>query len=270
MPDDVLTSDRAITWVARTGYAARGIVYVLVGSLTTLAAFGQGGQTTGSRGALQSVLTAPFGTVMLLLLAVGLANYALWRCIQAIRDPDHHGSSLKGLTIRAALLVSSITHLVLAGFAVMTIFTISASSGGSEDTTRSTVGWLMSQPYGRWLVGFLGLVIGGVGLAHHIKAWKIDFDRLFDMPARFRHAAYPMFRFALTVRGLVFMIVGGLFVTAAYQVNPEQAGGTAEALNTLREQPFGIWLLGTVAIGLFAFGLYSFLEAAYRRVEPSA
>lgn len=270
MAGNALTSDRTITGVARTGYAARGIVYVLVGGLTALAAFGQGGQTTGSRGALLSVLTAPFGRVLLLMVALGLVSYALWRCIQAIKDTDHHGKNPKGLAIRAGLMASAVTHLMLAAFAVTTIFTIGGSSGGSEGSTESTVGWLMSQPYGRWLVGAFGVIIGGVGLAHHIKAWRTDFDRLFDMPTRSRHWAYPMFRFALTVRGLVFMIVGGLFVTAAWQVNPEQAGGTAEALNTLREQPFGRWLLGTVAIGLFAFGLYSFLEAAYRRVEPSA
>lgn len=270
MPGKALTSDRTITAIARTGYAARGILYMLVGGLTVLAVLGQGGQTTGSRGAMQSVLAAPFGTVMLLLLALGLVCYALWRGIQAIRDPDHHGTSPQGLAIRAGLMASAVTHLILATFSVMITFTIDTSGGGSESSTQGTVGWVMSQPHGRWMISGVGVLFGVVGLAHHIKAWKTDFDRSFDMPTRSRHWAYPMFRFALTIRGLVFMIVGGLFVAAAYQINPEQAGGTNEALNTLRAQPFGRWLLGTVATGLFAFGLYSGLEAMYRRVNPSA
>ena len=65
------------------------------------------------------------------------------------------------------------------------------------------------------------------------------------------------------------MIVGSLFIIAAYQYNPSQAGGTAEALNTLRHQAFGQWLLAFVAIGLFAFGVYSLLTAIYRRINPS-
>lgn len=262
-------SHRAIIVLARTGYAARGIVYLLVGGLTILAAFGQGGQTTGSQGALKSVLTAPLGTVLLLLLALGLVSYALWRSIQAIKDPDHHGTTPKGIAIRAGLLGSAAAHLVLAAFSVMVVVTIGASSGGSESSTQSTVDWLMSQPFGRWLVGSLGLAIGSIGLVYHLKAWKTDFDDEFDMPTRSRHWAFPMFRFGLTIRGIVFMIVGGLFVAAAYQINPEQAGGTAQALDTLREQPFGKWLLATVAVGLIAFGLYSFLQTLYGRVNPS-
>lgn len=262
-------SDSALICLARIGYAARGIVYLLVGGLTTLAAFDQGGQTTGSPGALKSVLTAPLGTVLLFLLTLGLVSYALWRGIQAIKDTDHHGTTPKGIAIRAGLAGSAISHIVLAVIAAMAVTTIGGSSGGSEESTQSAVGWLMSQPYGRWLVGATGLVLGTIGLVHHLKAWKTDFDDEFDMPEHSRHWVFPMFRFGLTARGIVFMIVGGLFVAAAYQINPEQAGGTTQALNALREQPYGKWLLGGVAIGLFAFGLYSFLAALYGRVNPS-
>lgn len=264
------TSDNVIVCLARTGYAARGIVYLLVGGLAILAAFGRGGETTGSPGALKSVLTAPLGTWLLLILGLGLVCYSLWRGIQAIMDPDRYGTSPKGLAIRAGFLGSALSHLVLAGFSVMMIFAIGDSSGGSEGSTQNTVDWLMSQPYGRWLVGSLGLAIGGIGLVYHLKAWRTDFDDCFDMPTRSRYWAFPVFRFGLTVRGIVFMIVGALFVIAAYQFNPEKAGGTAEVMSTLREQPFGKWLLATVAIGLFAFGVYSFLEAVFGRVKPSS
>ncbi|WP_347331605.1 DUF1206 domain-containing protein [Marinimicrobium locisalis] len=269
MSGNASTSDSVIVCLARTGYAARGIVYLLVGGLATLAAFGRGGETTGSPGALKSVMTAPLGTWLLLILALGLLCYALWRGIQAIMDPDQNGTDLKGLAIRAGLLGSALSHLVLAGLSVMMIFAIGASSSGSEGSTQSTVNWLMGQPFGRWLVASVGLVIVGIGVVHHIRAWSTDFDEEFDMPSRSRYWAFPLFRFGLTVRGLVFMIVGGLFVAAAYHFNPEQAGGTGEALNTLRAQPFGKWLFATVAIGLFAFGAYSALAAVFGRVKPS-
>lgn len=259
----------AITFLARMGYAARGIVYLLVGGLAALAVVGPKGQTEGSRGALQWVLDAPLGDFLLGAIAVGLLGYSMWRSIQAVKDPDHHGTDAKGLAIRASLLVSAVTHIILAFFAAKLIFTFGGSSeggGGSE----SGAGWLMSQPYGRWLVGGVGLLLIGAGVAHVYKGWKAKFDKHFDMPASTQAWAYPVCRFGLAVRGLVFVIIGGFFLLAAYKFNSEKAGGIAEVFTTLREQPFGAWLLAFVAIGLFAFGAYSVLEAIYRRVnEPS-
>tara|TARA_R110002110_G_scaffold10201_7_gene49940 strand:- start:2057 stop:2356 length:300 start_codon:yes stop_codon:yes gene_type:complete len=80
--------------------------------------------------------------------------------------------------------------------------------------------------------------------------------------------AYPICRFGLMIRGLVFMIVGTFFIIAAYRVNPNEAGGIAEVFDTFRKQPFGTPLMVFVSVGLFAFGAYSILEAFYRRVNP--
>ncbi|MDN7133779.1 DUF1206 domain-containing protein [Halomonas sp. MC140] len=258
----------AITLFARMGYAARGIVYVLVGGLAALAAFGQGGQTEGSRGALERVLTAPFGKVLLGIIAVGLLGYAMWRTIQALKDADHHGNDAKGLAIRAGLMVSGVTHILLAFFAASLIFQFGGSSGGSEGGSQGMAGWLMQQPFGRWLVGAVGLVLIGAGVAHAIKGYKAKFHKHFDMPIKTQRWAYPICRFGLVTRGVVFVILGTLFLLAAYHINPSQAGGTAEVFSTLRSQAYGQWLLAIVAVGLFAFGLYSILAAIYRQINP--
>lgn len=261
----------AISAFARMGYASRGLVYILVGGLAALTAIGQGGQAEGSRGALEAVLGAPFGKVMLGIIVVGLLGYAMWRCIQAFKDPDRHGTSAKGLVIRAGLFVSAITHTLLAFFAASLIFRFlsSGSSGGSSGGSEGMASWLMQQPFGRWLVAAAGIAIIGAGIAHAVKGYKAKFDKHFAMPSRTQTWAYPICRFGLVVRGLVFVIVGSLFIIAAYQFDPNEAGGTAEAFNTLRSQAFGQWLFGFVAIGLLAFGCYSILAAIYRRVDPS-
>jgi hypothetical protein len=259
----------AVRWMARMGYAARGIVYLLVGGLAALAAFGQGGQTTGSRGALERLITAPLGDVILAALAVGLTGFSLWRCVQALRDTDHHGLGPKGLTVRVGLLVSAVTHLLLAVFAVSLIFAF--GGGGSDgDSEKSIASWLMRQPFGRWLVAVVGMVMIGVGIAHAVKGAVAHFDRHFDMPATTQLWAYPICRFGLITRGLVFIIAGGFFLLAAHQLDPDEAGGMAEVFDSFRNQPYGTWLIASVAVGLFAFGLYSLLEAIYRRVEPDA
>lgn len=258
----------AITLLARAGYGARGIVYLLVGGLAALAAFGQGGQTTDSHGALERILAAPLGNVMIGAMVVGLLGFALWRSIQAIKDTDHHGVTARGILIRSGLLVSAISHTMLAVFAASLIFTLGGSSGGSDSSAAGIAGWLMSQSYGQWLVAGVGVALAGVGVAHGIKAIKTQFDRHFNMPTQVKYWAYPVCRFGLVIRGLVFVIVGAFFIIAAYELDPEEAGGIAEVFNTLRSQAFGQSLLAFVAIGLFAFGIYSWLEAVYRRIKP--
>lgn len=270
MANSMKTPDHrdAIKLFARMGYASRGIVYMLVGGLAALAAFGQGGQTEGSRGALERVLIAPFGKILLGIIAVGLVGYAMWRTIQAVKDVDHHGNDAKGLAIRAGLLASAITHILLAFFAATLIFQFAGSSGDSGGGSQGMAGWLMQLPFGRWLVGGVGLVMMGVGIAHAFKGYQAKFDKHFEMPTQTQQWAYPICRFGLVIRGLVFLIVGSFFIIAAYQFNPEQAGGIAEVFSTLRSQIYGKWLLGFVALGLFAFGLYSVLAAIYRRINP--
>lgn len=272
MAKDTPATDQydALSLFARAGYAARGIVYLLIGGLAALAAFGQGGQTEGSQGALERLLIAPGGTVLLGAMAFGLLGYATWRTIQAVKDTDHHGLGAKGIAIRTGLLVSAVTHVLLAVFAVNLIFHFAASSGSSGGGSQGMATWLMKLPYGPWIVGAVGLTFIGAGIAHAVKGWKSQFDRHFNMPTKTQQWAYPICRFGLATRGLVFVLVGSFFIIAAYQFNPDEAGGLAEVFSTLRSQMFGKWLLAFVATGLFAFGLYSLLEALYRRVNPAS
>lgn len=238
-----------------------------MGGLASLAIFGQGGETTGSKGALQSLLTAPAGDVLLVAIAIGLVGYGVWRCLQAILDADAHGTGAKGLVIRAGLLVSAVTHTLLAFFAISLVFTLGQGGGGGGG--QGVAGWLMKQPFGQWLVGIAGALIIGAGIAHIIKAVKGGFDRHFDMDESTKRWAYPICRFGLATRGVVFMIVGGLFILAAWHASPGEAGGISEVFSLLGHQIYGRVLLGIMATGLFAFGLYSLLLSAYRRIDPN-
>ncbi|OUL20587.1 hypothetical protein BV378_29725, partial [Nostoc sp. RF31YmG] len=60
-------------WVerlARFGYASKGVVYGIVGLLASQAAFGTGGRTTDTKGALQTLVEQPFGKFLLALVAI--------------------------------------------------------------------------------------------------------------------------------------------------------------------------------------------------------
>lgn len=253
--------------LARAGYASRGIVFIIVGCLAALAALGEGGSTTDSRGALVTVLTAPFGEVWLTALAAGLMCFAAWRAVQALLDADAHGTSFKGLVIRAGLAVSGITYTSLGVVALSMVFGWGLGGGGGS--SESWTAELLSQPAGAWMVTLVGAAIIGVGIAHFVKAWKASFERHFAMTQRERAVITPMSRFGLGARGVAFLIVGALFIAAAIQHDPSKAGGLSDAFRALQQQPFGPTLLATLAFGLIAFGAYGIIEALYRRVGIS-
>lgn len=255
--------EKKLKLLARFGYSARGIVYLIIGGFAVLAALGNGGGTKTTRGALTTILSQPFGDLLLGLVTVGLVGYAGWRALQGIFDTDHHGTGAKGLAIRAGLLTSAVTHLLLAFWAVSAIFRWGAGSEGSQDWTVL----MMRQPFGQVLVAAIGVIIVGVGLAHIWKGVGEKFRRYLQWDDETARWACPVSKFGLIARGVVFGIIGGFLIIAALQTDPSEARGLGEALDTLRRQPFGRWLLGIVALGLAAFGIYSFIEGVYRRIN---
>ncbi len=262
-------TNRRLALLAHSGYAARGVVYLIVGGLAVLAACGKGGQTTDTRGALTTLLTQPFGKVLLGTVALGLIGYALWRVVQALADVDHHGTGPKGLAIRAGLLVSAATHTLLAVFALSLIFGWGSSMGdsGGGSGAQNWTAWLLQQPFGRWLVGLVGLAIVGAGVAHMIKGYRARFKKYLQMGPATLERVSPVCRFGLIARGVVFLIIGGFLIVAAVEFNSAEARGLQGALRTLQQQPYGWILLGIVALGLVAFGVYSLIEAWYRRID---
>lgn len=256
-----------LEWIARLGYSARGVVYLIVGWLALVAAFGSG-QTTDTKGSLRHLLQQPMGEVLLGIIAVGLVCYGVWRFVQAIWDADRHGTDAKGLTIRIGLLVSCITHLALAVFALSLIF--GWGTGGSGDSAQNWSAKLMSHAYGRWAVLAFGLAVIGAGLAHIHKGWTAKFKKRFAMDGDTMRWTKPICQFGLIARGVVFLIIGGFFGIAAWQYDPSKARGLDGALEAVQQQPFGPYLLGVVALGLVAFGVYSILESFYRRIGSPA
>lgn len=261
-----------IAWLARSGYAARGVVYLIVGGLAVLAALGGGGRTTDSEGALRTILQQPFGEVLLALVGLGLVGYAIWRLVQAIADPDGHGTDARGLAIRGGLLVSAVTHSLLALFALSLIFGWGSSvGGGSGDSgAQDWTAWLLQQPFGRWLVALIGVAVIGAGIAHMIKGYRADFAKYLQMDAATLEQLSPICRFGLAARGVVFLIIGGFFVVAAWRFSSGDVVGLQGALQTLQQQPYGWILLAVMALGLCAFGVYSLIEARYRRIDAPA
>jgi hypothetical protein len=161
---------RTYEWLARGGYAAHGCVYVIMGGLAVLAALGAGGQTTGAKGALLTLLSQPFGFALLGMVAFGLLCLTGWRMAQSILDSDRLGNDRKALVRRIGYGVSGATHAGLAFFAISVIFGVRTARGSDDQSARDWTAYLLAAPFGRWLVGAVGLIIVATGIGIAVKA----------------------------------------------------------------------------------------------------
>jgi hypothetical protein len=253
--------------LARSGYAARGIVYLIVGFFALLAAFGRG-EAEGTKGALRSILSQPFGEILLGLMTLGLLFYGLWRFIQAGRDVDRHGHDAKGLIVRIGLFGSGVAYILLALYAAGLILPAWFGGGGGSGQgngglTAAITGWT----YGRWVVWAVGLIVIGVGAAHILKGVKAKFEKWLQAPPATMNKVRPICRFGLIARGVVFLVIGGLILTAGATYDPQQSPTLDDALRAVQGWPFGGIVLGLIGIGLAAFGVYSLIEARWRRID---
>ena len=247
-------------WAARLGYASRGAIYLVIGSLAVLAAFTAGGKTTGSKGALQTIVNQPFGQTAVAILIVGLVCYAAWRVTQALTDTENHGHDAKGSAARIGMFASAIAHLALALWAASLLIDGVSSQGSSNDS-------FFSSPLGQWVLGAIGMGILIAGLVFLVRGFTASFEKKMEFPTEHIDWMRPLCRFGIASRGLVYVLIGSFILVSVWRATDGEMKGVGDALSWLGAQPYGSWALGIVAIGLFAFGVYSILEATYRRVE---
>lgn len=254
--------------LTRIGYAVRGLIYMTMGLLAVQVALGVGGELASPLDAIATIGEQPAGLIFLGVILIGLISYSLWGVVRAVIDPLRKGRDLKGLLERFGFLWSGF------GYAILILPTYGYITGSSHnsngDQTQKIFTSIMAIPWGRWVIGILGLAVVAGGLYQIYVGLKPGFDRQFQIYAMTpgqAKLAVNVARFGTSARGVVFALVGFLIGLAAYRANPSQPLGVDTALATLLHQPYGIWLLGIVALGLIAFGIYSMLSALWFRLK---
>src|SRR6266702_3434113 len=269
-----VASSHWMTVLARLGYAAKGVVYLIIGWLAVQLAIGAGGKATDQRGALQTIYEQPFGKFLLAIVIIGLVGFAIWCFLQAWFDTEGKGSDIKGIIGRMGYVVVGVSYAILA-FGAFQLVMARGTSSATKSTTASTqdvTAQLLNHSWGVAAVVILGLIVIGVACYLFARAYTAKFQRrllLTGLSTQLRRGVIFLGRFGYAALGVVFSIIGIFLIVAAVQHNPHEAKGLDAALRTLAPQPFGPLLLGIVALGLVANGVYSFVEARYRRVGVS-
>jgi uncharacterized protein DUF1206 len=255
---------RGFEWFTRAGFVSRGLIYGIIGVLAVKLALGDGGETTNQQGALTTIAYQPFGKLLLILVAVGLAGYSLWRLTRALlgHGPESSDSTLE----RVAALGSGIAYAgICAGAIKILLGSGGSSSDGATKTTAGVFGW----PAGTWLVGIAGTVLISVGLYQGYRGLSRTFlqdSHTGQMSASVRKAIEWLGVIGHLARMVVFVLIGIFLIKAAIDFNPNDALGLDGALAKLAHNSYGPLLLGLVAAGLVAFALYSLSDARYRKI----
>ncbi len=240
-----------LEWGARLGYAASGLLHLLIAWVVLQLAWGGGGEQADQQGALQTLTGSTLGTALLWVTVVGFALLALWQVTEAVVRSDT-GDRVKAIG-------KAVVNAVLA----WTAFSVVQGSGGGGQGGGVTA-TLMSSTGGRVLIGLVGLGVVGVGAYHVMKGWTRKFlSDLRDNPGT---GAVRAGQIGYVAKGVALAVVGGLLVAAAVTSSPDQAQGLDAALRTVAALPFGAVLLTLAALGFAAYGVYSFARARHARV----
>ena len=264
-------ADRAAEspWVeglARAGLVARGVLYAIVGVLALQVAAGRETERPDKQGALTALAHQPLGKVLLVAAAVGFAGYAVWRLSAAVLDTEGDGTDASGWAKRVADLGRG---LLYTGFCVTAVRLITGSSGDDRTKEADLTAAVLRAPLGRVAVAAVGLAVVGGGLYNGYRALSAKYRkklRTGEMSRTMRRWITGIATVGLIARMVVFVLIGAFLVRAAARYDAREAVGVDGALQRLADATYGPALLALVAVGLFMYGLYSFVEARYRRL----
>jgi hypothetical protein len=255
--------------LAKLGFAARGTIYLLLGIFAVLLVLGERSPEADQRGAMQEVARHDGGFLLLWVIAIGFVGYALWRFSEVAFGVVGKGEKSHDLAPRLQSLIRGVIYAGLAFSAFNLLAHARAKSQASQQQLLTTK--VMQHSAGRWLVGIVGLVVIGVGLGLIYEGVARKFKKHFamaDMPTGSRRIVWFLGTFGITARGVVFSLVGFFLIQAALDYDAKKARGLDGALRrTVAESDLGRVLVGVCAVGLVAFGLYAYAEAAWRRTK---
>lgn len=254
-----------LEYLTRAGFVGYGVVHLLFAWLALQVAFGRQAEDSDQSGALQALARQPAGRTLVVLIIIGMVAMAIWQGFEAA--VGHRAERGKQrIAERAVSAVRTLLYLYLAysGYKVL-----QGVGSSNSDNQQRTTEHLMTSAGGRWLVGLAGLVVAGVGVGLVVYGYRRSFLKHLNTTRMSTHVRTLTRRLGVAgyaAKGVAYAVAGVLLLVAAVNYDPDKARGLDGALHALAEQSYGVALLGLVAAGIAAYGLYCFLQARYRKV----
>lgn len=261
-----LSASGLLEAVARTGYAARGFVYLSIGVIAVLAAVDRLPKARAGRDAITPLLEWPLGYVWAIAIGFGLVGFAIWRAAQVLLDADHQGRSPKALASRLGQGISGVVYGALALSVFELLDEVEDRFEGDAEAQQQAAE-VLSWPGGQWLLIAAGLFVLGCGVGNVVQGVMSDFGKRLGCKPGTRRWACWCGRIGYVARGVAFLPLGAYFVKAGFAMRSSEARDLGGALQALEAQPLGSLLLSLIGLGLIAFGLFALVEARFRHID---
>jgi len=260
---------KAIELASRLGYAARGLVYLGLGTVVLLAALDLTPRAKGAKGMLRAWADWPLGWALIGAIGVGLAGFAAWRVLQAVFDADRHGRTVKAWAVRAGQAFSGLVYggLALSAFELLDELE-DVGEVDEEQSVHHAARTVLDLPYGDALLIAAGLAVVAFAVGNVVQGLMQDFSKRLDCDDKTCRRVVPLAKAGYGARGLASLPLGVFLVLAGLEARAGEARSWGGALQAIEHQPFGSGALVLVAAGLIAFGLFGLVEARYRRIRP--
>jgi hypothetical protein len=258
-------NSKPLEYLARGGFIAYGVIHLLFAWLVLQVALGDSSGETDQSGALETIAAQSGGKFLLILIIIGMVAMAVWQAFEAAIGQ----SGPQDNAAKAERVVSACRAVLYLYFAWIAYKVISGANSSQGDSQESTTSSMMDSTGGRWLVGLAGLIVLGVGIGLIVYGVTKKFEKHLNtqqMDGNVRHTVRRLGVAGYSAKGTAYGIAGALIVAAAVTFDPEKARGLDAAIKTLSGQSYGPWLLGLIALGVAAYGVYCFFQAKYRKV----
>jgi uncharacterized protein DUF1206 len=254
---------KPLEYLTRGGFVCYGVIHLLFAWLALQIAFGRSSGESDQSGALQIVARQPAGKFLLILIIIGMTAMAIWQAFEAAIGESGPRTAIAERVVSGA---RTILYLYFAWLALKVVQGVSSSQASGQQQTTAK---LMAATGGRWLVGIIGLAVVGIGVGLVGYGVKKAFMRRLktgEMRPSVRKTVRRLGVAGYTAKGIAYGIAGVLLVTAAVTYDAQKSRGLDGALRELAGHSYGPWLLGLVALGIAAFGVYCFFQSRYRKV----
>ena len=249
--------------VVRLGYVAKGVIYSFIGVLALRLAFGlRGGRLTDPSGVLRTLLSQPFGRLMLAIIGIGIVGYAAYYIFEAVADLRRRGGGTRGWTDRVLTMIKAAVYGLIGIQALLVVF----ANRRPLDRTEQGAGVVLQLPLGPWLLIVIGIGVVVYGVTQLKAAWRGGVGDEIDLSRVRREAPWivPLGRFGTAARSVILMLMGATFARSGWRERASDADGYREALRTIAS--FDAWLLTAIGAGLLCFGIYQLCHARYARL----